>query len=722
MHLSPSPTADQPDAANDGTLDALPLPPLRQDLRLLPAPSVGRPLAQAGAWRIYDPLKHSFYAIDHQVLDMLGHWSLGTLGAMRSAVQQDTGARPEDAKVMALIQFLQQHDLCLPPSLQGHARLLQRRTSNRTSLARRLLHHYLFFKVPLAHPDAFLRRTLPWVTLLFQPAFWWSIAALGVVGLYLVSRQWDSFLHTFPGLFSVSGAIAFGLSLALVKTLHELGHGYTAVRLGSRVTSMGVALVLMTPILYTDTTDAWRLPNRQRVLIDAAGMLVELLVAVLATLAWVFLPDSPWRSAAFALASTSWLLSLGVNLNPLMRFDGYYLFADLLGVPGLQQRAFAMARWWLREKLWDFGDEPPEPLDRRATLIFIGYAWATWVYRLFLFLGIALLVYHYFFKILGLFLFAVEIGWFIVNPIARELRIWLQRRGDAGRRAYLSLALIGAALAMLLVPLPYQVRVPAVLTAAQQTPVFAAYPARIDCLQVGYDQRVSAGQLLLTLDAPELDSQLQAARDRERLLVERLERRDADSQDLSQSLVLEPQLSLERDRIAGLQREQARLQIRAPVAGVVAQLASELSPGRWVDDKTQLLLIIEPQPLQARGYAYAEDLQRLSADASGHFEDEQHLLPDLKLRVSRIGAAANDTLENWILASTFGGEVASRPFEGQQRAEQSVFEVTAEVLQAPPVAPLSEVRGDMWLKAKPVSLASRVMRQVARVLLREAGA
>ena len=99
----------------------------------------------------------------------------------------------------------------------------------------------------------------------------------GLIGLYLVSRQWDEFLATFAGLWSIEGALSFAVAIVFVKVLHELGHAYTAVNYGCRVPAMGVAFMVMTPILYTDVTDAWRLGSRRsRLAIDSAGVVAEL--------------------------------------------------------------------------------------------------------------------------------------------------------------------------------------------------------------------------------------------------------------------------------------------------------------------------------------------------------------------------------------------------------------------------------------------------------------
>ena len=184
-----------------------------------------------------------------------------------------------------------------------------------------LVHHYLFFQIPLVRPDRFLRATLPFVDWLFSKSIAWIIALIGLAGVYLVSRQWDTFTATVLHFFTPRGLALYALSLAVVKMFHELGHAYTATRYGCRVPTMGIAMVVMVPMLYSDTSDAWKLTSRhQRAAIGAAGMVVECALAALAIFAWNFLDDGVARSLVFIVATTSLMVGAGINLSPFMRW------------------------------------------------------------------------------------------------------------------------------------------------------------------------------------------------------------------------------------------------------------------------------------------------------------------------------------------------------------------------------------------------------------------
>lgn len=395
----------------------------------------------------------------------------------------------------------------------------------------RLIHSYLFFRVPLVRPQRFLDAAWPHVRPLFSGGFVWICICVAMLGLWLAGRQWDVFVHTFMDFLSFEGALTYGASLVVIKSLHELGHAFLSRKYGAHVPTIGVAFIVLMPILYTDTTDGWRLPRRQRLMIDAGGVMVELAIAAFATLAWALLEDGALRSICFAAATLSWVMSLAVNLNPLMRFDGYYLFADLLDVHNLQDRGFALARWRMREILFGLGDPPPEPLATRTAWIMTLHAWTTWVYRFFLFLGIALLVYHFTVKLLGIVLLAVEIGYFIALPIWREVKQWARRREDLRwNRQTLRTALLFALLAAgVLLPWKRDIHAPGLMRAGTVQPVHPPAPAMIREVLAKGGEIVREGQLLYRLEAPQLALKRQAALQRLNLAEARLARLAADA-------------------------------------------------------------------------------------------------------------------------------------------------------------------------------------------------
>ncbi|HEX7639591.1 MAG TPA: site-2 protease family protein, partial [Burkholderiaceae bacterium] len=399
----------------------MPLPPLREELALLPGPVLadGQP-----SHTLHDPVRNQFFQIDWPTFEVLSRWHLGQAATVAAAISRDTTLQMDAQDVEDVVGFFQQHQLL--QAGPGHAAAFAGRLRQRRGSAWQwLLHNYLFFRIPLVRPDRWLGRWAPRLDFLYSPRFLGLTLAALAWGLVEVYRQWERFSATLVDTISPAGLARYGLTLAAVKLLHELGHAFTAKRLGCKVPSMGVAFLVMCPVAYTDTNEVWRLTRRRdRLAVGAAGVLTELAVAAWATLAWALLPDGDARSMAFLLATTTWIASIGVNASPFMRFDGYFLLSDWLGVPNLHARAFALARWQLREWLFALGEPAPEGLPRRRRIGLVLFAYATWLYRATVFLGIAALVYAFFIKAVGLLMFAVEMGWFLMMPLARELQAW----------------------------------------------------------------------------------------------------------------------------------------------------------------------------------------------------------------------------------------------------------------------------------------------------------
>src|SRR5262249_46703461 len=268
---------------------------------------------------------------------------------------------------------------------------------------------------------------------------------------------------------------------------------------------MGVAFLVLWPVAYTDTNEVWKLADRRRRLaVAAAGVTTELVIAAWATLAWSLLPEGAPKAAAFLLATTTWIMTLAVNASPFMRFDGYFLLSDWLDMPNLHARAFALARWDLRERLFALGEAPPERFPRARHAGLIAFAWATWAYRLALFLGIAVLVYHFSVKALGIALFAVEIGWVVAPPVWSPPRPCRGRSAGTGgrRRARASAATGALALALVAVPWPVRVSSSGVLRPAEPFVVYAPEGAEVVALPAAEGAGVAAGEPLLRLASP----------------------------------------------------------------------------------------------------------------------------------------------------------------------------------------------------------------------------
>lgn len=700
----------------------LALPPLREDLQLMPGAAAddGSP-----TWLLYDPVRHRHFRLTLEAFQLLRLWPRavgGNLDAL-TRLAREAGVSTDADQAQELWGFLSTQQLVQARDEAATRQLQSLHAATRLAWWRWLVHHYLFIRIPLWRPDAFLHRAMPWVEPLFDRRVAWVMRALGALGIVLVIQQWTAFSQTFVHFFSWDGLLWYGLALLFVKSLHELGHAFTARRLGCRVTSMGMALMVGMPVLYTDTSDAWRLRrNRDRLQIVTAGLRTELYVAALATLAWAFLPGGPWRSAAFFLATTSWVSSVAINLSPFMRFDGYFALSDAWGIENLQPRSFAMARWQLREWLFDLGAPPPEPLPRQRRRLMVTYAIATWLYRLALFLGIALMVYHFAFKVLGILLFVVEILWFIIMPIYKEVGPWWHARHRLWARSRTRWTLAGLVLAILVLAVPWRptVRMPALLEAGTFQQVFPPEAGQVREILVRPGERVQPGQVLLRLDNPALAQEITQVEQQLDLVQTQEARRAGSERDLRDSPVLAQKAAQLRTRLQSLRERQDQLAVKAPVGGRLSQVQS-LRVGQWVARDTPLASVRADDGVRVIALATEADLPRLQAGAPGQWISDFGLRAPLALQVVRIDEAAVSVLPYPELASDHGGPIAARALgPGQLRPEQAMYRVELAPV-APTAAPSQREPGQLHVEAPPRSLLADGLRHLAAVLIKESG-
>ena len=708
--------------------EEMPLPSLREDIRLLPARSDAYGASQ---WTVFDPLAHAYFQIDLEAFQLLSCWfGTRTVGELMQRVEARHGRKPLVGEIEAVIRFVGMHRL-IAEATGGWRGLAETQARQKESPWRSLLHNYLFFKLPLVRPDSFLKATLPMARLLVSWPVLLLISVLSLTGLFLVSRRWGVFIGTFNDFWTPAGATFFAAVLLVLKLFHELGHAYVATAKGCHVQSMGIAVMLGTPMPYTDVTDSWKLTKRSdRMAIDLAGVSVELAIAGLATLAWVFLPDGPLRAVAFVFATTGWVMSLGVNLNPFMRFDGYFVLADLLKVPNLQPRSFALAKWFLRRMLFGVKDAPPDTLDGSLRNIVIAYGFAVWIYRLVVFTGIALAVYTLFFKILGIFLFLIEIMVFIVLPIYRELKHWWseRRRFAATLRTLLTGSVAAGLLALGIIPWSSSVNIPGALEPQEFARVFPKAAGEIKAIHIHVGDVVAAGAVLAEIDQPRIRKDLRLVEAKLGLLRDRLNRRVVDRKDLA----ITPQLEQEREALLikqeTLKRELENLIIRSPVAGVVREVNPLLHPGRSIARDEELAIIVANTALVVRGYVGQHDIWRLKTGGTGVFVPEgieASALPVILRDISPVGA---QSIEIPILASVHGGKVETWP-QGKagelapvNASHLTHFDITASISKpAPAVQPLQVQRGMVRLEALPESFAARALRHILNVLVQESG-
>lgn len=474
------------------------------------------------------------------------------------------------------------------------------------------------------------------------------------------------------------------------------------------------------PSRYTDTSESWKLSNpRQRLAIASAGILTELALAGVATLLWSLCPDGSLRTALFFLATTSWVLTLAINASPFMRFDGYFILCDLLNFPNLHERSGHFARTWLRRTVLGLAVAWPEALPAQQRRWLIAFALATWVYRFVVFLGIAVLVYLYFFKLLGIALMVVEVGWFIVRPIYAELKEWwAQREGVSAARKLITGLAVLLLLLVLLVPWHTGVQGTGVVRAARQHLVFSPKAGEVKAMPAR--TQVAEGELLFALAAPDLRSGVNRAQALANARAQELLGLAGIKDGEERRAILES----ERERFIAeatvFSGEQSRMQLIAPFAGEVADIDPHVKPGVWVQPRQPLAVLIDSSQWNAEIFVTEKDVARIRPGDSAKVYVG---LRAIKGKVLQVDPSRTVALAYPMLDATSGGPIVTLPRSDERNGERVVrdglYRVRIALDEAPPRRQMMLCTAS--ISGSPQSLLDGVFDHAASVLIRESG-
>ena len=202
----------------------------------------------------------------------------------------------------------------------------------------------LAVRVRLFDPGALLDALLPHCRALFSPlalALW--VAAVLVTALVALSESSALAVAVADSTRAPRFVLIAWMVYPLMKALHELAHGLAIRHWGGRVANAGFTLLVLVPVPYVDASAANAFDRPRRIAVSAAGVMCELIIAAAAFWLWLAVAPGAVRDIALTAFFIGALSSLLVNGNPLLRFDGYYVFIDALDLPNLASRS---RQWW----------------------------------------------------------------------------------------------------------------------------------------------------------------------------------------------------------------------------------------------------------------------------------------------------------------------------------------------------------------------------------------
>ena len=536
--------------------------------------------------------------------------------------------------------------------------LIAQRQGQRQSKRKARWMRLLSPRIALVDPDRFLIRVFPAIAWLFRPwvlALWLGVALLA--GL-LALMHWDA-LATYGAqrLDDPQQWILLVCLYPLVKGLHELGHCLAVKSGGAAVNEMGITLLVFLPVPYVDASAASSFASKnRRMLVGAAGIMVEVFLSSLALFTWLLCGDGMVRDMVFAVMVIGGVSTLLFNGNPLLRFDGYYILADAVEIPNLASRSARYYAYLTRRYLLGVPCESPHTnVGERRWFLFYGAA--STIYRYSITIGIALFLIATV-PVLGTVMAAWLLSIQLILPLGRQLHYLLFNPALSGRRVRAFCAVVGILgtlfIMLALMPFPSSTNVEGIVMLPERSVVRAEVDGFLQQQNMPDEAFVVQGDVLFVLSNPQLDTQTAVLAAR---LQELNARRDMLRMDERAAREIHTErLAQTRQELADLQERQAGLSVRSPGEGALHVPFSDDRMGRFVRQGDMLAYLTNNEDAVVRVVATQQDASRIRENVE-HIEVRLADGTASTLSGQLLGEAplASDKLPSAALGSQAGG-------------------------------------------------------------------
>ncbi len=696
--------------------------------RLAERARISRQIFRGIPWFVIrDPVSGKFHRLSetaYAVVSLMdGRRTLGEIWDIACAELGDHA--PSQDELLNTVSQLNALDVLHTDGLPDSEAIAQRgRRLSRRGTLRRFINP-LAIRVPLFDPNTLLDETWPMARPLFSTVGAVAYVGLVVAALITAARHWEPLTSNLADrVLATESLLILVLVYPLVKALHELGHGYAVKKWGGEVREVGVMFLVFIPVPYVDASAATGFPHKwPRILVGAAGILVEVGLAAAAMLLWTELEEGFWRAVAFNVILIGGASTLLFNGNPLLRFDGYYVLADVLETPNLGTRANRYLGYLIQHYLFGIREARSPVRAPGEPKWFVSYALAAFAYRVFITTVIVTLVATKFF-VIGVLIAIWAVSLMFLLPLLRQLRFLFTGESLRGRRGR-ALGVSGAGVGLLLVvlgfvPVPHRTVAQGVIHPPEHIAVYAGEEGWVKEVIADSGERVADGAPILQLEDPFADTQLAAAEAEVRRFSFRYQQAFAESAyDLrlwrAQAARAEREAELLRQRIAALT-------VRSPREGLLVLPRRADLPGRYLRKGDVIGHVVSPDELSVR-VAVSQDTADLIRRRTRAVE--LRTAERLELRQSanivREVPAVGDRLPSLALSTEGGGPFALDPQarEAPRSLEPVMqFEVVPEQ-PLPTVALGSRVYVRFDHGDQP--LAQRIWRRLRQVFLRRFG-
>ena len=677
---------------------------------------------------LQDPFNNQYFRVRPPAYEFLARLRPDrTVDAVwNETFEADPDNAPGQEEVIRLLAQLYGANLLHSSLAPDSARLFERFTKRRQRERKAFFRSIMFARIPLFDPDHFLKRALPVARGLFS---WLGLLVwLVVVGsaMKVVIDNFSDLKDQTEGVLAPDNLFWLYVGLVIIKAVHEFGHAFACRRFGGEVHTMGIMFLLFTPIPYMDATASWSFRSRwQRALVGAAGMIVEVFVASLATFVWVSTSPGTIHSLAYNMMLVASVSTVLFNANPLLRFDGYYILSDLLDIPNLHQRSTGLLKHGIEYYCFGYKKSTNPARSRRETVWLAVFAVASWIYKVIIFTTILFFLADRF-LILGMIMAVVcAVAWICV-PIYK-LIIYLASSPKLERTRFRAVSVVvGFILFLMLVldiiPFPNRFRSPGVLQAEEHSLIVTGVSGKIAEAVAADGVDVVSGQPLFRMSNRDLELQIEAARAQlaqtESMILRAMKENSAD---------LKPLQSREeatRKLLKRLLESQAELIVRASHSGVWVAPGIEDLVGSWHERGQPIGQIVNQSAFYFSAIISQKEASRLFTDEIRDSEVKMYGQAGETLTVveQTVIPADQQNLPSAAIGWAGGGEVAvDLQDQSGTKAVEPFFEVRSAVVGSEDMVMLHGKGGRIRFDLPPEPLLRQWVRKLRQLLQQRYG-
>ncbi len=636
-------------------------PRIRRDVRTHYQEYRGKP-----SYIVEDTSKGKFFHVgfpEHQFIQSFDGRTTISEALARNAATQGGDALTEQQGEQ-LLRWMIDNDLLESETSGQGERRREQWSRQRAKQSKNPITKIMFFKIPLGCPDRLLSAVSPWLGWIFAipgVMLWIGLMAYTLIQL---APEWDRFVSDTGQVIAPGNWIRVVFIYTLLKVIHEMGHGLATKRFGGAVPEWGVQmLAFVTPLAYVDASASWKFVSRwKRIAVAAAGMYVEAAIAAVCMLGWLNTGPGTLNTALHSAIVAATFVTLLFNANPLMRFDGYYILIDALGIPNLGTKGQQWLKWFGKRFLLGMSDLTMPVAARQHPVAVPLYGVLAALWKIVIWIGIMIIV-SLLFKGAGLFLALLSIFMIVVGALVKLGKfLFGNASGPRLKQALPRLAILMAALFALFffVRINPTGKAVAVVEYADRETVRAQVRGLVTDVVVEDGQPVAFGDILVTMVNPDekaehdkLSLELRTARIRARSYYQ--------TEDL-------PAYQAELETIQGLESKLsesqaylAALDVKAPEDGLVVGRQLESLPGRWLDVGEEILSVVSGSEKELLVSFRQEDVDSIAAQQNREIEVRlRGRTEDIPGTIERIESRATRALPHEVMAAPNGGALALR--------------------------------------------------------------